>query len=78
MMPTKPAEGLRIPVQLPGELSRGEVLEVRGDDEIVVGLTVQTPMNLSRTHTYRLGDKVVCRRRYGMGGLEQWEAVSTA
>ncbi len=68
--------GQKIPVQLPSELTRAEVQEIRSNDEIVAGLTVQTPM--AKTHSYHLGDRVLCRRRLGMGGLEVWEAVGTA
>lgn len=67
--------GQKIPVTLPDEITRGEVAEVRSDEEIVVGLTLVTPM--ARTHTYRLGDRVLCRRESdAFGGGSHWRAVA--
>lgn len=66
--------GLKIPVELPREIVRGEVIEVRSEDEVVVGLTVQEP--LARTHSFHFGDKVVCRREFGIGGAPKWRAVA--
>lgn len=66
--------GQKIPVTLPDEITRAEVVEVRSEDEIVVALTVVTPM--AKTHTYRLGDRVLCRRHPdSFGGGEHWTAV---
>jgi hypothetical protein len=69
-----PTVGQKIPVTLPNEITRAEVIEVRSDDEVVVALTVQAPM--AKTHDYKYGDTLACRRRQGLGGIDKWEVVS--
>lgn len=66
-----PSPGQVVPVALPDEITRAEVLEVRSDDEILVKLNVIVPM--SKTHSYKFGDSVSCRRSRTMLG-EKWEA----
>lgn len=74
--PTGPVVGQKIPVTLPDEITRGEVVEVHSESELVVGLTLVTPM--ARTHTYRLGDRVLCRKQADpFGGGSHWKAVKT-
>lgn len=59
-------------IQLPGERVRGVVRGVPDDDTAIVELVVATLNN--KTHRYKRGDYVPCRRR--TTSLEEiWEAV---
>lgn len=73
MRPMVVEVGQVLPVELPNEIIRGQVVEVRSQDEIVVGLTVQPPM--TKNHTYIFGQEVACRRGMGMGGAVKWEPI---
>lgn len=66
-----PAVGQLLPVVLPSEITRAEVVEVKNSDHIVAKLVV-TPMG--KSHSYKLGDKVKCHRVAGTLG-ERWEVV---
>jgi len=65
--------GQKIPVNLPCEIVRAEVIEVMSGNEVRASLTVQAPM--AKSHSYKIGDVVLCRRSSGLGGIDRWEAV---
>lgn len=67
--------GQKIPVNLPSEIVRAEVIEVMSDNEVRVSLTVQAPM--AKSHSFKIGDVVSCRRSAGLGGIDRWEAVGS-
>lgn len=72
--PPETLVGCKVPVVLPDEITRGVIVEERSLDEVVVHLSLVTPM--ARSHTYRLGDQVLCRRqRDDFGGGSHWRAV---
>ncbi len=72
--PPETRGGRKSPVTLPDEITRGVIVEERSPDEVVVHLSLVTPM--SRSHSYRLGDLILCRRhRDDLGGGAHWRAV---
>jgi hypothetical protein len=57
-------------VTLPGEILRALVTRVVNQDTVIV--EIGQPM--TRSHSFRLGDLVACRRTPGMLG-ETWQAI---
>jgi hypothetical protein len=62
-----------VTVDLPGEKVRAIIVGVVNDDAIIAKLV--GPM-ISKTHTYKAGDPVPCRRGIDGMGVEVWSAVS--
>lgn len=61
-----------IPVRLPHERIRAQVIDVLNRDAIVVNLYTAPQ---GKNHEYREGDWVKCERRPGAFAGESWEAV---
>jgi hypothetical protein len=71
----KPVEGGRLTVTLPGEKLMATVRGIVSRDDVVVELTAQ-PMMGGKSHAYRKGDFVPCRRGVDDLQVECWRAVS--
>lgn len=71
----QPQPGMRITIQLPGEILLAEVERVHADGDKVVARLTDTPM--MRSHQYKK-DQIVCARRLVDNALqvEQWEVIS--
>lgn len=67
-----PSIGELIPVHLPFETIRAEVIHVFGDDAIAVNLSVKPQ---GKNHDYRESDWVRCVRKPGFVAGEVWDAV---
>lgn len=69
---TTPAEQTLVTISLPGETLRATVARVVNPNLLVVELTA-APM--AKSHSYRFGDFVPCRREVTeLGGLNSWVA----
>lgn len=68
---TRPTVDQNLTVHLPGEIMQAVVVQVVDRDRVVVELD-STPM--SRSHTYRKGDRPGARRRQ-QHGIDIWEVV---
>lgn len=66
-----PAENGYLIAQLPGERLRAIIRQVVTPDAVIVELT---SIPLAKSHTYKRGDYVACRRNHVMG-TEEWKAV---
>jgi hypothetical protein len=67
-----PAPGSQLVVNLPNETMRAKVTKVVNRDLVLV----EIGQPLVRTHHYRKGDIIACRREWGELG-EYWEAVDS-
>ncbi len=61
-------------VELPQEVCRAMVMAVPDEDTVIVELTGAT---VSKSHAWKQGDLVTCRRARGMLG-EVWRAIDPA
>lgn len=66
-----PEEDGYLIAQLPGERLRAIIRQVVTPDAVIVEIT---SIPLTKSHTYKRGDYVACRRNKGVG-MEEWKAV---
>lgn len=71
-----PEVGSVIPVHLPQEVVRGEILRYLDDDTIEVHLNVQPP--LSKAHGYYFKQKAILHRAKLIPSGEKWEVKEAA
>lgn len=71
----RPQVGTVTTVDLPGERTRAEIVNVVADDAIIARLQSFT---VSREHRYKKGDLVPCRLVMGPMNQKIWQAVDEA
>jgi len=70
----RPTEGGYITISLPGEMLRAVVLKISSDNAVVAKIDGVT---MGKTHNYRKGDIVPCRRIVDdLLKAEKWEVIS--
>ena len=71
----KPAVDGRLTVSLPGETLMARIVRVVSDDDVIIELDY-APMMGGKSHWYKKGDFIPCRRGVDGLGVESWNAVS--
>lgn len=69
-----PSIGDYLPVQLPGELVRGEIMDVIDDDTVIMALSLGSPFR-TNSHRFELNDWLKARREPGPLMGERWVSL---
>ena len=72
-MAYEPQAGMMATVNLPGEVTRAEIVKVLGPTVVLVKLAHFTTAKLQ--HGYSAGDKIACRLKESPLGQVIWEAI---